>query len=60
MRKRRTCISIERKMDSGPLTKPIRIPADRILDKLSNRITRPTFFSSNSRAKYDGTRGALP
>ena len=39
---RLTCVSILSNMTLGPVAKPIRIPADKILDKLSNLITRPT------------------
>jgi hypothetical protein len=35
----------------GPVANPIRIPGDRIVDKLSNRSTRPTSGSSTSREK---------
>ena len=37
-----TCKTIAFKMGMGPETNPIRIPADRIFDKLSNLSTRPT------------------
>lgn len=47
-------------MASGPHMKPMRMPEERILDKLSKRITRPTSGCSSSSEKYDGGRGALP
>ena len=47
-------------MGLGPDAKPTRIPADRIFDKLSNRITLPTSGCSSSSLKYDGGRSDLP
>lgn len=46
-----TCISIAVKSASGPLTKPILIPEDRTLDRLSNRRTLPTSGYSHSSEK---------
>lgn len=52
--------SITSRMGLGPDAKPTRIPADRIFDKLSNRITLPTSGCSSSSLKYDGGRSDLP
>lgn len=60
VRIRRTCKSMASRIGFGPEAKPIRIPAERILERLSKRSTRPTSPSSSSRAKYEGGRVALP
>ena len=56
----RTYSSIAFNKGSGPDAKPMRIPADKILERLSNLRTRPTSGSCSSSAKYDGYRGASP
>ena len=38
----RTCLSMAATIGRGPDMKPNRMPEERILDKLSNRTTRPT------------------
>lgn len=55
-----TCISMACMSASGPEANPIRMPEERILDKLSKRRTRPTSGSSSSRLKYEGMRGTSP
>lgn len=57
-----TCLSIASSRGAGPVTKPMRIPAERILLKLSKRSTRPALRSPvcASSIKYDGMRGAVP
>lgn len=44
----------------GPDAKPIRMPAERILEKLSKRITRPSSGVSSSSLKYEGGRSSFP
>lgn len=57
-----TCLSIASSNGAGPVTKPVRIPAESILLKLSKRSTRPTLRSPvcASSIKYDGMRGLAP
>ena len=47
-------------MGCGAERKPMRMPAERTLERLSNRTTRPTSGWSFSSAKYDGGRGEVP
>jgi hypothetical protein len=57
-----TCLSIASISGVGPVTKPMRMPAEIILLKLSKRNTRPTLRSPvwASSAKYDGMRSRVP
>lgn len=57
---RLTCASIACTSLAGPETNPIRIPAERTFERLSNLRTRPGSGKSFSRAKYEGGRGAAP
>ena len=55
-----TWMSMACMMGVGPDVKPIRIPAERTLDMLSKRTTRPASGSDASSSKYDLGLGAFP
>lgn len=51
------CASIARSSGSGPEAKPMRMPAERTLERESKRRTRPTGCNASERSKEKSEAG---